>query len=185
MRPETHARMSGTVVQSGDLLFNITGASIGRCALVPEDFDEANVSQHVSIVRPITGAFARFLHLVLTSRLVQQAVMDVQVGVSREGLSIAKLGVFPIPVPPLHSDCLCRRDMRLAALKDAANGVATSARPSQASMALGSRQRPRASARGIPQNTAPKRALFGEVERAKVALPPPPNNPASSPASRR
>ena len=42
-----------------------------------------------------------FLHKVLVSRHVQQTVMDVQVGVSREGLSIAKLGQFLIPVPPL------------------------------------------------------------------------------------
>jgi type I restriction enzyme S subunit len=42
-----------------------------------------------------------FLHKVLVSRHVQQAVMDVQVGVSREGLSIAKLGNFLIPLPPL------------------------------------------------------------------------------------
>jgi type I restriction enzyme S subunit len=43
-----------------------------------------------------------FLHTALISRLVQQAVMDVQVGVSREGLSIAKLGNFLIPIPPLQ-----------------------------------------------------------------------------------
>ncbi|MEY2892676.1 MAG: hypothetical protein RJA98_2584, partial [Pseudomonadota bacterium] len=35
IKPETHARMNGTVVLPNDLLFNITGASIGRCAVVP------------------------------------------------------------------------------------------------------------------------------------------------------
>ena len=101
IKPETHAKMAGTVVVANDLLFNITGASIGRCAVVPSDFDEANVSQHVTIVRPVLPALNAFLHKVLVSRHVQQAVMDVQVGVSREGLSIAKLGHFLIPVPPL------------------------------------------------------------------------------------
>lgn len=101
IRPETHAKMAGTVVAANDLLFNITGASIGRCAVVPSDFDEANVSQHVTIVRTVLPALNAFLHKVLVSRHVQQAVMDVQVGVSREGLSIAKLGHFLIPVPPL------------------------------------------------------------------------------------
>lgn len=84
-----------------DLLFNITGASIGRCAVVPSDFDEANVSQHVTIVRSVLPAINAFLHKVLVSQHVQQAVMAAQVGVSREGLSIAKLGNFLIPVPPL------------------------------------------------------------------------------------
>ncbi|MEY2892030.1 MAG: hypothetical protein RJA98_1938, partial [Pseudomonadota bacterium] len=68
---------------------------------VPSDFDEANVSQHVTIVRPAMSELNEFLHKVLVSRHVQQTVMDVQVGVSREGLSIAKLGQFLIPVPPL------------------------------------------------------------------------------------
>jgi type I restriction enzyme S subunit len=101
IRPDTHAKMAGTVVLPNDLLFNITGASIGRCALVPSDFDEANVSQHVTIVRTVLPVLNAFLHKVLVSRHVQQTVMDVQVGVSREGLSIAKLGNFLIPVPPL------------------------------------------------------------------------------------
>ena len=101
IKPTTHAKMAGTVVAANDLLFNITGASIGRCAVVPSDFDEANVSQHVTIVRTVLPALNAFLHKVLVSRHVQQAVMDVQVGVSREGLSIAKLGQFLIPVPPL------------------------------------------------------------------------------------
>lgn len=101
IKPETHAKMAGTTVLPNDLLFNITGASIGRCAIVPSNFDEANVSQHVTIVRTVLPALNAFLHKVLVSRHVQQTVMDVQVGVSREGLSIAKLGNFLIPLPPL------------------------------------------------------------------------------------
>ncbi|MCL4739569.1 MAG: restriction endonuclease subunit S [Burkholderiaceae bacterium] len=96
-----HERMAGTVVLAGDLLFNITGASIGRCAVVPKEFDEGNVSQHVTIIRPVLTALNKYLHKVLISRHVQQTVMDVQVGVSREGLSVAKLSAFLIPLPPL------------------------------------------------------------------------------------
>jgi type I restriction enzyme S subunit len=99
--PETHKKMSGTHVEPGDILFNITGASIGRCAMVPESFITGNVSQHVTIIRPITKEISRFLHKLLISELIQKAVMDVQVGVSREGLSIGKLAQFLIPMPPL------------------------------------------------------------------------------------
>ncbi len=98
---ETHARMSGTHVQPGDILFNITGASIGRCALVPDSFDTGNVSQHVTIIRPLIPETRRYLHTALMSKLVQDTVMDVQVGVSREGLSIGKLAQFYVPLPPL------------------------------------------------------------------------------------
>lgn len=97
----THEKMSGTHVQANDLLFNITGGSIGRCALVATDFETANVSQHVTIVRSIDKDLAPFLHLVLRSSYIQKLVMDVQVGVSREGLSIGKLSQFLIPLPSL------------------------------------------------------------------------------------
>jgi type I restriction enzyme S subunit len=97
---ETHQKMSGTHVKAGDMLFNITGASIGRCAAVPSDFDTGNVSQHVTIIRPVSNDTQPFLHVVLVSQLVQRTVMDVQVGVSREGLSIGKLSQFLIPFPP-------------------------------------------------------------------------------------
>jgi len=49
--PQTHAKMGGTAVQPGDLLLNITGGSIGRCCSVPTGCGEANVSQHVAIIR--------------------------------------------------------------------------------------------------------------------------------------
>ena len=49
---DIHQEMKGTHVHSGDILYNITGGSIGRCCLAPESLGEANVNQHVSIVRP-------------------------------------------------------------------------------------------------------------------------------------
>jgi type I restriction enzyme, S subunit len=96
-----HAEMAGTHVFAGDLLFNITGASIGRCAIVPSPFAGGNVSQHVVIARPALPELQAYLHKVLISDLVQDAVMAEQVGVSREGLSVAKLSEFKIPLPPL------------------------------------------------------------------------------------
>ena len=56
-----HQKMSGTHVESGDLLFNITGASIGRCAIVPVDFDTGNVSQHVTIIRLLSKELLHFI----------------------------------------------------------------------------------------------------------------------------
>jgi type I restriction enzyme, S subunit len=99
--PAIHKDMSGTWVQPGDILLNITGASIGRSAIVPDDFDEANVSQHVAIVRLAEKALRQFLHLVVIAPDFQQRIMDVQVGVSREGLSMTRLKEFVVAVPPL------------------------------------------------------------------------------------
>lgn len=99
--PEIHQKMNNTIVQPGDVLLNITGASIGRSALVSSDFDEANVIQHVAIVRPILQEMNQWIHLYLISPLTFRNIMDVQVGISREGLSMTRLKDFFIPLPPL------------------------------------------------------------------------------------
>ncbi|KDE54501.1 hypothetical protein EI28_00580, partial [Methanoculleus sp. MH98A] len=44
-----HNSMQRTKLQPYDVLLNITGASIGRCTFVPQDFGEGNVNQHVCI----------------------------------------------------------------------------------------------------------------------------------------
>jgi type I restriction enzyme S subunit len=98
---ETHDNMSGTHVKGGDVLLNITGASIGRCAIVPADLAESNVSQHVAILRLYEVAIAPYLHICVISPVFQKTIMDVQVGVSREGLSMTRLKLFPFAVPPL------------------------------------------------------------------------------------
>jgi len=99
--PEIHQKMNNTIVQPGDVLLNITGASIGRSALIPLNFDEANVSQHVAIVRPILREMNQWIHLYLISPMTFKNIMDVQVGISREGLSMTRLKDFFIPLPPL------------------------------------------------------------------------------------
>lgn len=50
---EVHQSMNGTEVVANDLLLNITGGSLGRCAIIPSNFDKGNVSQHVCILRTV------------------------------------------------------------------------------------------------------------------------------------
>ena len=134
--PETHQKMLGTHVSSFDLLFNITGASIGRCAIVHDNFDTGNVSQHVVIIRSVSREIVRFLHFVLISNYIQQKVMDVQVGVSREGLSIGKLGQFIIPIPSLSEQLrIVRKVEELMAICDQLKSQITSANQLQQKLA--------------------------------------------------
>ena len=98
---EINAKKRGSIVRSKDILLNITGGSIGRCAVVPDDFDIANVNQHVMIIRLLEPKMRHWIHTILISEYIQNLIMDVQVGVSREGLSATKLMNFLIPVPPI------------------------------------------------------------------------------------
>lgn len=98
---EEHERMSGTAVLGNDVLLNITGASLGRCALVPTEFEEANVSQHVTIIRLTDPQVREYLHLCMLSPYTQSMIWGRQVGMAREGLSKKVLEQFEIPLPPV------------------------------------------------------------------------------------
>ena len=95
----TNNQQSGSIVHPNDILLNITGGSIGRCAIVPENFDVGNVNQHVMIIRLLDLSLRYWIHTVLISPYIQNKIMDVQVGVSREGLSATQLMEFLIPIP--------------------------------------------------------------------------------------
>ncbi len=99
--PDTHARMKGTLVMPGDLLLNITGGSMGRCALVPDDFPEANVSQHVAIIRPAVKSMGGFLHRLVLSPYFQSFIFDKQTGAGRGGLPKNKMDKIAVALPPL------------------------------------------------------------------------------------
>ncbi|NOI53864.1 restriction endonuclease subunit S [Vibrio crassostreae] len=99
---ETHKKMENTTVIPGDILLNITGASLGRTIIFPPEIDEANVSQHVTIIRLVEPEMTRFIHLEILSPLIQKLVWDRQVGVAIEGLSKKVLEQFELPIPPLR-----------------------------------------------------------------------------------
>jgi type I restriction enzyme, S subunit len=98
---ETHAGMRGSQVKPGDVLLNITGASIGRCTFVPDGFGEGNVNQHVCIIRPGPCADHRFIAAFLSSPMGQDQILSTFTGASRQGLSHNDLGLIRIPFPKI------------------------------------------------------------------------------------
>lgn len=94
-------QMNGTVVLANDILLNITGGSMGRCAIVPNDFEQGNVSQHVCIIRPLSSN-NDFLHKLSLSPYFQKLIFSSTTGSGREGLPKYNLEQFIIPLPPLH-----------------------------------------------------------------------------------
>lgn len=97
----THRRMEGTAVKPGDLLLNITGGSIGRCCRVPDGFGEANISQHVAIIRVALAGLQDYLHRLVSSPYFQSYIFDEQTGAGRGGLPKNKMDRIPVALPPL------------------------------------------------------------------------------------
>src|SRR5262249_48480831 len=83
-----------------DVLLNITGASIGRSAVYTEDRD-ANVNQHVAILRPNNQVLPTFLSGSLISSFMQYKIHTAQTGASREGLNYQQIKELDLPLPPL------------------------------------------------------------------------------------
>ena len=110
---DTHAEMGGTKLSAHDVLLNITGASIGRCTFVPESLGEANVNQHVCIIRSYGRLYFKFLAYVLGAPWGQDQISSAFTGASRQGLGQRNLGELQVPLPPLAEQ------KRIAAYLDA------------------------------------------------------------------
>lgn len=95
--------MSNSQLKPEDVLINITGASIGRCSFVPEDFGEGNVNQHVCIIRCNHNINHQFLAFFLSSQIGQGQILSAFTSASRQGLSHKDLGKCIIPLPSIEA----------------------------------------------------------------------------------
>ena len=93
--------LNGVTVESGDCLTNITGASVNRTCVVPDDVLPARVNQHVAIVRPspgkTTGHFiSQSLRLRATRRHMDRMATA---GTTRQAITKSQLEAIVIDIP--------------------------------------------------------------------------------------
>ncbi len=93
--------LKSATVSKGDVLLNITGASIGRVTIAPPEMDGARVNQHVCIIRTSPAVDTRFLNAYLSSPKIQQFIFGENYGVTRQALTKQQILDFNIPLPPL------------------------------------------------------------------------------------
>lgn len=96
--------LSNVEVSAYDVLFNITGVSVARCCMVPEDVLPARVNQHVMIVRPILGCeMSYYMMCTLCSSDFKARLLGIgQSGSTREAINKQELESFVIPVPSIQ-----------------------------------------------------------------------------------
>ena len=99
---EIHDSMSNSKVLKGDVLLNITGGSIGRCYFVTDEFEDANVNQHVCIVRPNELIMTEYLYYILSSEIGQLQIDLCQTGGNREALNFEQLKKFLFALPSIE-----------------------------------------------------------------------------------
>jgi type I restriction enzyme S subunit len=93
--------LDSVTVQHGDVLLNITGASIGRVALAPSRLAGARVNQHVAILRPMPQIDGGFLAAFFASPAQQALIFEEESGATRQALTKAKLEDWTVPAPPI------------------------------------------------------------------------------------
>jgi len=99
---DVHNKMKRTHVRKNDVFLNITGASIGRSAVMHENI-EANVNQHVAILRPNDSLLPDYLSSVLNTPNLQIQIDKLQTGSSRQGLNFDQIRKLKIPYTDLEN----------------------------------------------------------------------------------
>ncbi len=96
------AKLSNVQVAEGDVLLNITGASVARVCRAPADVLPARVNQHVMIVRPTAALNGVFLERMLLSDTMKRALLQIGgAGATREAITKAQAEELLVPLPPL------------------------------------------------------------------------------------
>jgi type I restriction enzyme, S subunit len=93
--------LENVTVEEGDVLMNITGASVTRCCLVDSAILPARVNQHVAIIRTDRARILpKYLVLILTSNGVKAFLNDIAgSGSTRQALTKTHLEDLEILVP--------------------------------------------------------------------------------------
>lgn len=97
---ELLATRENSTVLPQDILLNITGGSIGRCALIPDDFSKGSINQHILIIRVINPRIRFYIHKCLCSPYYQKLIMGNVVG-DKDGFSAGRCKNTLIPLPPI------------------------------------------------------------------------------------
>ena len=96
----TDNEMSGSRVQEGDVLLNITGASLGRSCVARLKRKDANVNQHVCILRTDQQRDKpEFLAYSIESNFLQDQIFNNENGVSRDALNFEQIGDLTLARP--------------------------------------------------------------------------------------
>lgn len=103
---EAAYKLKGVTIFNEDILLNITGDSVARTCIVPNDVLPARVNQHVAIVRVDRHKMnGRFLNYYLASPSMQAYMLSLAVGkgASRNAMTKQMIENFEVPCPPLDT----------------------------------------------------------------------------------
>ena len=98
---EQGEKLNNVIVEKDDVLINITGASVARCCIAPNEYLPARVNQHVSIIRVKDDALlSDFLHFGLISKRYKKELLSIgDQGATRQAITKKQLQNFYFAYP--------------------------------------------------------------------------------------
>jgi type I restriction enzyme S subunit len=95
-----HQKLRRSQLKPNDVLINLVGASIGRCAIVPPQLLEANINQAVATIRTTEALSPFYLLYLLLSPAMQEVIQGKKVEVARPNISLGDLTGLTMPLAP-------------------------------------------------------------------------------------
>ena len=90
-------KLKNVIVEKNDILLNITGDSIARCTIVPEEILPARVNQHVSIIRCKNTEQSKYVMYYL--QYIKKYLLQIsKVGGTRNALTKEAISKLPIKI---------------------------------------------------------------------------------------
>jgi type I restriction enzyme S subunit len=127
VRPEAHlGPLAKSRVKPGDVVMNIVGPPLGKVAITPDDFDEWNINQAITLFRPSERIRSRWIYMLLCEGSnIRGIELQTKGSAGQVNISLTQCRGFDFPVPGVNE-----QDEIIARVEDICNcsGVGTARR---------------------------------------------------------
>ncbi|WP_434156255.1 restriction endonuclease subunit S [Morganella morganii] len=101
--PEVHNReLKRSILEEGDILFAIAGATIGKCAIVDKSVLPANTNQALAIVRLSHEVNVKFAFYYMQTTAMTDYIARFNKTSAQPNINLKQMSEFKIPVPSIN-----------------------------------------------------------------------------------
>ena len=101
VKPETHyGKLARSRIHPGDLIMNIVGPPLGKMAIVPEDYPEANTNQAAVVIRPYSADLPAIWLFYYLSEMSEIDSITTRGSAGQVNISLTQSKSMFIAVPP-------------------------------------------------------------------------------------
>lgn len=104
LRPEAHlGALSKSRVKPGDILMNIVGPPLGKVATTPDEYDEWNINQTITLFRPSDKIRSGWIYFLLCEGSpIREIELRTKGSAGQVNISLTQCREFDFPVPSIN-----------------------------------------------------------------------------------